>query len=130
MARHFTLEEATALLPEITPMLKEIVTLRARLEQAEQGQASHGSKARTNGHVDPRGATAGRSARAELVAAISVRMARLHELGVELKDPRIGLIDFPAWRDDRVVLLCWKLGEPAIAYWHEIDAGYAGRQRL
>ena len=54
----------------------------------------------------------------------------LQELGVEFKDPVIGLIDFPAMRDGQEVCLCWKLGEPTIAHWHTRDAGYTGRQPL
>ena len=54
----------------------------------------------------------------------------LQELGVETKDPFVGLVDFPCLRDGRVVYLCWKLGEPRIDFWHEIEAGFAGRQPL
>jgi len=54
----------------------------------------------------------------------------LNGLGIELKDYGRGLIDFPSMRDDREVYLCWQLGEPEVAYWHELDAGYAGRQRI
>ena len=48
----------------------------------------------------------------------------------ELKDPRLGLVDFPMEYEGRVVLLCWHLGEPQVQFWHELDAGYAGRQPL
>jgi hypothetical protein len=54
----------------------------------------------------------------------------LNNLGVILKDHRAGLIDFPSWLESREVYLCWRLDEPEVAYWHEIDAGFAGRQRL
>lgn len=54
----------------------------------------------------------------------------LEELGVLLKGPREGLVDFPSLRDGRVVFLCWKHGEPAIEHWHEIEAGFSGRQPL
>ena len=54
----------------------------------------------------------------------------LLELGVEFKDPVMGLIDFPAMRDGEEVCLCWKLGEPTISHWHTRDAGYTGRQPL
>lgn len=57
-------------------------------------------------------------------------VAELDELGVELKDPSVGLIDFPSLRDGRIVYLCWKLGEPRVEYWHELDAGFRGRQRV
>ena len=54
----------------------------------------------------------------------------LQNLGIELKDYFIGLIDFPCRMDGREVYLCWRLGEPEVAYWHELDAGFAGRQKL
>ena len=54
----------------------------------------------------------------------------LTELGVELKDPRVGLVDFRSFREDRIVYLCWKLGEERIDHWHEIDAGFSGRQSI
>ena len=54
----------------------------------------------------------------------------LHDLGVELKDPVTGLLDFPACMDGREVYLCWRLGESEVGYWHELEAGFAGRQKL
>jgi hypothetical protein len=54
----------------------------------------------------------------------------LRGLNIQLKDYRIGLIDFPCWMDGREVYLCWKQGEPDVAHWHEVDAGFAGRQKL
>lgn len=54
----------------------------------------------------------------------------LGELGVELKGPDAGLVDFPSMRDGRIVYLCWKLGEPEVQYWHELEAGFRGRQPL
>jgi len=54
----------------------------------------------------------------------------LGQLGILLKDFDTGLIDFPCWRDGHEVYLCWKLGEPEVAHWHEIDSGFSGRQKL
>jgi len=54
----------------------------------------------------------------------------LAELGAELKDPRIGLVDFQSLHDGRIVDLCWKLGEDEIGYWHDLNAGFAGRQSV
>ena len=136
MARLFTLDEATALLPTIRPILERIIDLRVRLERAERDAVSLHWKARTNGHVRYEGGP-GSGASAEAQAQrVSLRnelngeLVRLHELGVELKDPSIGLIDFRSLRDGRVVYLCWRLGEPTIAYWHDLDTGFAGRQPL
>ena len=57
-------------------------------------------------------------------------VAELRELGVEFKDPVLGLVDFPAEMDGRVVHLCWKLDEPEVQFWHELNAGFSGRQLL
>ena len=57
-------------------------------------------------------------------------MRFLDALGIELKDPRLGLVDFPGEMNGRRILLCWRLGEPEVQFWHEVDAGYAGRQPL
>jgi len=54
----------------------------------------------------------------------------LHGLGVLLKDYFAGLVDFPCWMDGREVYLCWKLGEAEVAHWHEVEAGFSGRQKL
>jgi hypothetical protein len=54
----------------------------------------------------------------------------LRQLGVEPKSPIEGLVDFPAMLDGRLVYLCWKLGEPEVGYWHELEAGFQGRQPL
>jgi hypothetical protein len=54
----------------------------------------------------------------------------LRELGVEPKSGPEGLVDFPSQMDDRIVFLCWKLGEPEVLYWHELNGGYSGRQSL
>lgn len=52
----------------------------------------------------------------------------LRDLGVEAKNPTVGLVDFPCLLDGRVVLLCWQLSEPEVLFWHELEAGFAGRQ--
>ena len=57
-------------------------------------------------------------------------MRELQRLGVEPKSATDGLVDFPSIVDGRMVYLCWRLGEPEVLYWHELDAGYRGRQSL
>lgn len=57
-------------------------------------------------------------------------MAELQKLSIELKDFFAGLIDFPCWMNNREVYLCWRLGEPEVAHWHELNAGFAGRRKL
>ena len=67
----------------------------------------------------------------QALSEIGQIMTELSNGGVQIKDHERGLIDFPCLRDGRVVLLCWQLGErEEIEYWHETEAGFAGRQRL
>lgn len=63
-----------------------------------------------------------------LASEIDGYVAELGELGVEFKDYERGLLDFPGERDGRAVYLCWQLGEPAVRFWHELDAGFPGRR--
>jgi hypothetical protein len=65
---------------------------------------------------------------AERAARLDGLLEELKAVGCELKDFELGLVDFYALLDDRLVFLCWRLGEPRIEYWHEVDAGAAGRQ--
>ena len=65
---------------------------------------------------------------AERATRLDGLLDELKAVGCELKDFELGLVDFYALLDDRLVFLCWRLGEPRIEYWHEVDAGIAGRQ--
>jgi hypothetical protein len=119
--RRYTLEEANALLPELVPLLEG-------LRDAQRVMAEHQdavlSSARSNG-----GGAAGRAfLEASQVAGRAT--ADLERLGILLRDPEAGLIDFPAERDGEEIFLCWRLGEDAVAWWHTTDTGFAGRQPL
>jgi hypothetical protein len=61
---------------------------------------------------------------------LDVLVHQIQDLGVLIKDINLGLLDFPALKDGRGVYLCWRYGEGEIAYWHEIEAGFAGRQPI
>lgn len=127
----FTLEEAEALLPQVRDELlamqackREVDTLRESFDHASQKSAG-------NGHVKDEDALAEKRRHAEsLVEQINERLARMNEWGVELKGIDEGLVDFPSRRDDRIVYLCWRLGEERIDWWHEIESGFAGRRAL
>lgn len=127
----FTFEQAEALLPQVRDELlamqaskRDVDLLRGSFEQAAH-------KSTGNGHVKDEDALGEKRRRAEqLVEQINQRLARINDWGVELKGIDEGLIDFPSRRDDRIVYLCWRLGEDRIEWWHEIDAGFAGRQPL
>lgn len=64
------------------------------------------------------------------VSRLQEYVGELRQLGAEPKSPAEGLVDFPAMLDGRLVYLCWKLGEPEVLYWHELEAGFQGRQPL
>ena len=127
--RLFTLEEATDLLPAIRRMLGEAQALRqtvsefgARLEGVIAAPTGNGHRAAS----EAKALVAFESAAAELQQLLDQFAA----LGVELKGIDEGLVDFRSERDGRVVYLCWRLGEESIAFWHELDTGFTGRQPL
>lgn len=127
MPRLFTIEEANRLLPELRKILS---TLRAAIEDLEAVQETAAElywKLRTNGHdIEDSPLDRQRAAR----EAIQEQIERIQALGCELRDPRLGLIDFPSQRGDELVYLCWKLDEPEVAFWHPLDSGFAGRRPL
>jgi hypothetical protein len=121
----FTIEEANELLPTVRGSLEDIRILYTRLA-AYREPAKAAAAASDRG-----GGMPGGSRYVKALYEIGKLTTELHEMGVQLKDYSRGLIDFPSLRDGRVVLLCWQLGEPEeIEWWHEIEAGFAGRQPL
>jgi hypothetical protein len=122
--RHFTVEEANALLPRVEPMLRSLREARDKLTDTEAHEALAGA-APGNG-----GGSQGRHV-GEAFLAVRRLLVELEELGVVIKDLDRGLIDFPALRDGEEVYLCWvESEEDGIEFWHDLDAGYAGRQPL
>jgi hypothetical protein len=121
--RHFTREEADALLPEIEKWL-------ARLDRCKTEFRSTGEK--LDGLMktgqDLGGGLVNRHVRA--MAGVGTAIREFHRRGILLKDAERGLVDFPAIRDGREVFLCWQRGEERVAFWHDLDAGYAGREPL
>ena len=130
MPRIFTLEEANALLPRLREVLEEMQAKRGALARMREELEAFGRTASGNGHLVGKELRDKRQAAEELATRLSELLAELTSFGCELKGLDQGLIDFPAERDGRTVLLCWKLGEDTIAHWHDVDAGYAGRQPL
>ena len=131
LGRLFTLAEAEALLPTVIPILEAIQEAGRALRGDERELARRLAPVQGNGHhVDADELGRLRSDIARAGAMLRARAGELAELGVELKDPETGLIDFRAEREGRVVYLCWRLGEPRIDWWHELDTGFAGRRRL
>jgi hypothetical protein len=121
--RHYTLEEARAQLPWVRERLVALRDARDRLTDAEAREALIGASG-GNG-----GGSSGRQV-GEAFVELRAGAAEFADRGIVLRDLDRGLIDFPALRDDREVYLCWIEGEEDIAFWHDLDAGYAGRQPL
>jgi hypothetical protein len=121
--RHFTREEASALLPRLKEMLRELRSSKDQLTDTEAHEALS-EAAPGNGGGDE-GKQVG-------VAFLEVRrlLGAIEESGIVLRDIDRGLVDFPAVIDGREVYLCWELGEDDVAYWHDLDSGYRGREPL
>lgn len=122
----FTIQEANALLPSVRVILAEIQRAHRRLSQYRDDVRKAAEAAEQGG-----GGIADGVAYAIVLTDLTSRMTELDTLGVQLKDFERGLIDFPSLRDGKVVLLCWQMGEgDELEYWHDVDAGFAGRTPL
>jgi hypothetical protein len=124
--RLFTLAEANAMLPEVRPLLEELSEARHALGLVQGTLIEMTPEMRGNGHrVDALGLERQLEM---LVDRLALGIHQIELMGITLQDIDLGLIDFPASYDGRVVLLCWRLGEEEIGYWHELSTGYAGRR--
>lgn len=124
----FTVDQANATLPLVRKIVADVVRQHAAWREkileldlaasAAQAEGEHAEAQRLEREVQA------------LAREIAGFQRELDALGIELKDPRLGLVDFPGESNGRRILLCWRLGEPEVQYWHEVDAGYSGRQPL
>jgi hypothetical protein len=129
--QYFTVAEANARLPLVRSIIRDIMDLAQDLR--ERGDRLARVRDKEHGAL-------GDAYREELQQAqddfdreqerMEAYAEELRELGVELKDPFTGLVDFPCWMNGREVYLCWRAGEPEVGYWHELDTGFAGRQKI
>ena len=127
----FTLEEAEALIPQVREEMLAMQALKREIDGLRVDLSQVASRAVGNGHVTDEEGVGEKRRRAEsLVEQLNERLARVNVWGVELKGIDEGLADFPSDREGRIVYLCWRLGEDRIAWWHEVDTGFAGRQPL
>jgi hypothetical protein len=129
--RLFTVEEANAMLPLVRAIVTDLAKLsKDVVERRERLGYLQANREQRKGDVY-----------SDEVAEIEAELERdtqqlydyveeLRQLGVEPKNGPEGLVDFPSLVDDRVVYLCWRLGEPEVLFWHDLDAGFAGRQPL
>lgn len=122
----FTVEEANALLPTVRGILSRIQRAYKRLSAYQPAAKKAAEAAETGGGGVPNGLHY-----AAILTELTTRIAELESLGVQLKDFDRGLVDFPSMREGRVVLLCWQMGEgDELEWWHDVEAGFAGRTRL
>jgi hypothetical protein len=121
--RHFTREEANALLPRLKEMLLQLRSSKDELTDTEAHEALSESAPENGG---------GEEGKQVGVAFLEVRrlLGAIEESGIVLRDIDRGLVDFPAVIDGREVYLCWEFGEDEVAYWHNLESGYRGREPL
>ncbi len=127
--KSFTVAEAESLLPRLAPVLAALRSKKRELEILQEALREGKRKVAGNGHLDETAAERHEAA-SRLAEEIKQLVSEVEALGCELKDIDMGLVDFRAIRQGREVYLCWRLGEPGIAFWHELEAGYIGRQPL
>jgi hypothetical protein len=128
--RLFTLEEAVELLPAIRELLEKMQARKRGLDLLSAQIEDMSEAAAGNGHSSGSKVLSLRQEAERAAADLEALAAELRATGCELKGIDQGLVDFPAEREGRVVYLCWRLGEDTISHWHDIDAGFAGRQPL
>ena len=126
----FTLDEAQSLLPVLESLLKRAIEGKQLAQQVESGLAEMVRRIYISGGMRA-DVTKVALLRAEMeghVQRVRESIAEIDSIGVQVKDIDAGLLDFPCRLEDEVVLLCWRMGEPAIEHWHPADSGFRDRQ--
>ena len=124
MSHYFSLQEANEALNIIRPLMDEVQRIRQKILEKQPEPWPAIEKSAGNG---------GNRALSNMVQdfeKFDALVHRIQDTDVLIKDINTGLLDFPALRDGREVYLCWQYGEEEIAFWHEVEAGYAGRQPI
>ena len=140
---HFTVDEVEALIPMLERIFVQVLQLRAGLRALGQKLDRAGVKPSRQDSLEAddvemeseidSGPPAVRQAKAVfrgLDEALNDEIERIQALGGEVKDLELGLVDFPSTREGEEILLCWKLGEKSIGYWHSVDGGFASRRPI
>lgn len=132
MARRFTLAEAQSLIPQVDALLRDAVSMKSEYQEAEQAiQAIAQRVALMGGMIVNREQAIDNKNRRDAVASkLRAAIEQVQEFGCVIKDLDMGLIDFPTLLRGVEVYLCWKLGEPKIAFWHGLDEGFRGRKAI
>lgn len=121
--RHFSRDEANALLPRLKPLLRQLRDAKDELTDTDAHEALSEAAPANGG---------GEEGRKVGIAFLEVRrlLEALAEAGIVLRDIDRGLVDFPTIVEGREAYLCWELGEDEVSYWHDISSGYRGREPL
>lgn len=132
MPRHFRLEEARSLLPTVGRTIREAVQAKGRYQQAAGYLQDLSQKILMLGGVsiDTTVAEAWKNQRDANETALKAALGKMEELGVLVKDLDVGLVDFPTLYRGEEVLLCWRMDESDIAFWHGLSEGFAGRREI
>ena len=129
--RYFTLEEAAETLQAVRPLAERLVDHRREVAVLLSRRAGLTSTIAGNGgDLDPGELARVEGEIAEQAKGVARCVNEIHGLGAQVKDADEGLVDFPALRGDEEILLCWKLGEDEIAFWHGLEDGFAGRRPI
>ena len=130
--RTYTVEEANNELPRVRRIVTQIAELSALLPELEDQAriAEYESKRAGAGADDQERKQQSRDAVGGAEMELLKAVANLNGMGIQLKGPLEGLIDFPSYREGELVELCWKLGEERVEHWHRIGEGYSGRKKL
>ena len=130
--RTFTLEEAQTLLPILESLLRAAISGKNLMEETEAEMQALQHRIFLNGgtHVDVVAVARRKAERTKAEQRAKDALAEIDSIGVQVKDLDIGLLDFPCEVEGRIVLLCWKMGEPSITHWHGTEEGFAGRKPI
>lgn len=132
MPRYFTLDQAERRLPEVERLLRDALFHKTQAQTAHDGLEQETQRIRMSGgvRVDHAKLINLKSQRDSSTASLQTAIESIQELGAQVKDLDIGLIDFLTLFENREVCLCWKLGERNIAYWHSTEDGFRGRKPI
>jgi hypothetical protein len=130
--KHFTLDEAQALLPVLEALLKRAIEAKRGAEEIEEKLQALIQKIFLSGgmFLDVDRVRQQRATYDAHVQQAKDSIAEIDAIGVQVKDLDTGLLDFPCIIEGETLLLCWKMGESRIGFWHTLDAGFRGRQPL
>src|SRR5436190_10901410 len=131
--RYYTVAEVEALIPTLEGIFLQVMQLRSGLRTVEQKLAQSGLRVDLDEEAsenDPPDVRRARAVFRGYYEALSDELERIRALGGEVKDLDSGLVDFPGRRGGDEILLCWRLGEKRIEFWHSLDGGFAGRRPI